>query len=144
MDSELRARAEARLAEAARVQGIADPRPSYRERLRQLREEQPQAFDRAVRHYEQNVLPALTERDPLPVWLEYGSYLASISSPGEAVSIDAEGRATPWTPGSPAGLVLHIPSDTAAGVMILCRPAELSAAQTASVTLLVERKLSGA
>lgn len=140
----MRARAEARLAEAARVQGIVDPRPSYRERLRQLREEQPQSFDRAVLHYEQEVLPALTERDPLPVWLEYGSYLASMTSPGDVVRIDEEGRAAAWTPGSAAGLVLHIPGDTAAGVMVLSRPVEMSAAQTATVALLVERKLSGA
>ena len=144
MDAELRARAEARLAEAAREQGIVDPRPSYRERLRRLREEQPQSFDRAVRHYEQEVLPALAERDPLPVWLEYGSYLASVTSPGDVVRIDAEGRATAWTPQSAAGLVLHIPGDTAADVMVLSRPVAMSAAQTATVTLLVERKLSGA
>jgi hypothetical protein len=142
MDPQLRARAETRLAEAAQAQGIADPRPPYRERLRQLRQARPEAFDEAIQHYEQHVLPALTERDPLPAWLEYGRYLASLTARGDVVRIDAQGRAAPWTVESPAALVLFLPDDTASDVMVLCRPIVLSDAQQATMTLLVERKLS--
>jgi hypothetical protein len=137
MDPQLRARAEARLAEAARAEGIADPRPPYRDRLRQLRESEPDTFDRAIQHYEQHVLPALAERPPLPVWLEYGRFLAALSAPGHAVRIDTLGRATPWTPDSAVALVLFIPDSTAAEVMILCQPEALSDAQQATIAVLV-------
>jgi hypothetical protein len=144
MDPDLRARAEARLAEAARAQGLADPRPAYRERLRHLRQSHPEAFDRAVEHFEQRVLPALAEHDPLPVWIEYGCFLAALTAEGKATRIDETGRAATWTPDDPAGLVLFIPDDTASDVMVLCQPDALSAAQQATMTLLVERRLYGA
>jgi hypothetical protein len=142
MDPDLRARAEARLAAAAGALGLADPRPPYRERLRELRQDQRDAFDRAIEHYEQRVLPALIETEPLPAWVEYGRFLASLTTRGEVVRIDAHGRAAPWTPEAPAALVLFIPQDTAVGVMVLCQPLEPSDAQRATVKLLVERKLS--
>ncbi|MBR9988541.1 MAG: hypothetical protein KFH98_02240 [Gemmatimonadetes bacterium] len=142
MDPHTRARAEARLAEAAEAEGIADPRPSYREALRQLKHERPDAFKGAVRHYEEQVLPSLIDRSPLPVWVEYGRYLASLTAPGSAMRIDGLGRATPWTVSAAAGLVLFMPDDGAANVMVLCEPLELSDAQQATLTLLVDRKLS--
>lgn len=143
MDPQLRARAEARLAEAAEAEGIADPRPPYRERLRQLRQARPAEFDRAIQHYEQDVLPALAGEEPLAAWLEYGRFLASLGAAGRVVSVDSHGRASDWNGGAPAaGLVLFIPHDTAADVMVLCQPVSPSAAQHATVKLLVDRQLS--
>lgn len=141
MEPDLRGRAETRLAEAAAALGLADPRPPYRERLRELRAQDRAAFDRAIEHYERDVLPALTEQDPVAEWVEYGRHLASLTTPGDVVRIDAQGRATPWTPDASAALVLFIPRDTAAGVLVLCQPLEPSDAQQATVNLLVERKL---
>jgi len=141
MDAELRARAESRLAEAARSHGLADPRPPYRERLRLLKQTQPDAFDRAREHYEQRVLHDLAAHDPLPVWIEYGRFLASLSADGSTLSVDASGRATPWTGEALPGLVLFVPEDTASEVLVLSQPAEPSPAQRATVDLLVERKL---
>lgn len=141
MDPQLRARAEARLEEAARSAAIADPRPTYRERLRQLRQERPDVFDRAIRHYEENVLPAMAGADPLETWIEYGHFLASLDGNGRVVSIDAHGRASDRSAGTPAGLVLFIPEESAAGVMVLCQPVSPSDAQQATVKLLVDRKL---
>lgn len=141
MDPQLRARAEARLAEAAEAQGIADPRPPYRERLRQVRQARPEAFDRAIQHYEQHVLPALAGAEPLVAWLEYGRFLASLDTEGRSVAIDPQGRASDWA-GAPVGLVLFIPNDPAADVMVLCQPVSPSDAQQATLRLLVERKLS--
>lgn len=134
MDPQLRARAEA--------EGIADPRPPYRERLRQLRQARPEYFDRAIEHYEQRVLPALAGDEPLSVWVEYGRFLASLDAEGRTVSIDAQGRASDWARGAPAGLVLFIPDDTAADVMLLSQPVSPTDAQQATVKLLVDRKLS--
>lgn len=142
MDPQLRARAETRLAEAAEAEGIADPRPPYRERLRQLRQARPDAFDRAIGHYEREVLPALAGEEPLAAWLEYGRFLASLDGEGRVVRIDARGRASDWSAEAPAGLVLFIPDDTAADVMVLCQPVTMSDAQQATVKLLVDRKLS--
>jgi hypothetical protein len=143
MDSQLRSRAEAGLVKAAERHGLADPRPSYRERLRALRQARPDAFDQAVEHYEQTVLPALADAEPLPVWLEYGRYLASLTTTGKAITVDASGRAAPWTREAQAGLVLFVPEDNAAEVMVLSQPVTPSPAQHATLTLLVERKLSG-
>jgi hypothetical protein len=141
MDPQLRARAEARLTEAAQAQGIADPRPSYRDWLRRLRQNEPDAFDRAIRHYERQVLPALREGDPLPAWIEYGRFLATLTAAGDVVRIDEQGRAAPWTADSPAGLVLFIPGEAAADVMVLSQPISPTDAQHATIALLVERKL---
>jgi hypothetical protein len=143
MDSQLRSRAEASLVKAAEAQGLTDPRPSFREYLRALRQSRPQAFDQAVEHYEQNVLPALADAEPLTVWLEYGRYLASLTTAGKAIAVDASGRAAPWTREAPAGLVLFVPDENAAEVMVLSQPVTPSPAQQATLTLLVERKLSG-
>lgn len=143
MDTALRTRAEAGLVKAAERQGLADPRPPYRERLRALRQARPEAFDQAVEHYEQTVLPALADAEPLPVWLEYGRYLASLTTAGKVITVDASGRAAPWTRDAPASLVLFMPEDNTAEVMVLSQPAAPSPAQNATLMLLVERKLSG-
>jgi hypothetical protein len=142
MDTALRTRAEAALVKAAEGQGLADPRPSYRERLRSLRQARPEAFDQAVEHYEQTVLPALAAGEPLPVWLEYGRYLAGLTTAGKVITVDASGWARPWTRDAPAGLALFIPEDNAADVMVLSQPMAPSPAQNATLILLVERKLS--
>lgn len=142
MDAELRTRAEARLIEAAEAHALADPRPPFRERLRALREEDRATFDRAIRHYEENVLPELVRSEPLSVWLEYGRYLATLSSAGSVVRIDETGRAAAWEATDPAGLVLFLPDDNPVDVLVLFQPVQLSPAQTATLTLLVERRLS--
>lgn len=142
MDPHLRARAEARLEESARAAGVADPRPMYRERLRQLRQARPEAFDRAVLHYEEDVLPAMAGDDALRAWIDYGRYLASLDGAGRVVSIDPQGRASDPASGAAAGLILFIPEDSAADVMVLCQPVSPSGAQEATVRLLVERKLA--
>lgn len=142
MDAELRTRAENRLADAARALGLADPRPPYRERLRLLRQSHPEAFTGAIEHYEQRVLPDLAAQEPVPVWIEYGRYLGSLTGEGSVTRIDEEGRATTWTTTSPAGLVLFVPDDTASQVLTLCEPLAPSTAQAATIALLVDRKLS--
>lgn len=146
MDEQLRTRAEARLKDAAAELGLADVRTHYRVRLRRLRESDPDAFGRATRHYEETVLPALVGDDPLAVWLDYGRFLASLET-GEAklTAIDATGRATPLAPRAavhPRSLLLFLPTDGAAEPLVAAEPLQPSAAQRATLDLLVGRRLA--
>jgi hypothetical protein len=142
MDATLRARAEARLESAAAELGLADPRPPYRERLRRLRETDAAAFERAIRHYEEEVLAELASGDdPLAVWIAYGRQLVGDSV--RATAIDADGRAAPARPPiRPGTLVLLIPDDTAVDVLVATAPTTPSPAQQATLDLLVGRSLS--
>jgi hypothetical protein len=142
-DESRKALAEARLEEALSLNGLEDPRPAYRERLRALREAGGDAFERALRHYEEATLPALADdADPLTVWVEYGRVLGELTSPGRLLHIDAEGRSAPYEP-PPAGgfLLLHVPDDTSAPILAATMPRAASPAQRATYSLLVERKL---
>jgi hypothetical protein len=144
MDPQLRSRAEARLRNAAEQLGLSDPRPPYRERLRVLREQHPEAFSRAIAHYETDVLPALAEAsDPLAVWTAYGGFLARLTEDGNAVRVDASGRSQPFRPPITRGeLVLFLPDNAAADVLVMAMPETASPAQAATVDLLVKRKLA--
>jgi hypothetical protein len=143
MDAQLRSRAEERLRAAATAQGLADPRPPYRERLRLLRESGTAAFDAAISHYETVVLPALATADALQTWTVYGGYLGGLTGEGRLMAIDASGRAAPWEPPVQTGaLILFIPQDTAADVLVALQPLAPTAAQTATLDLLVNRRLA--
>jgi hypothetical protein len=144
MDPQLRSRAEARLQEAAERLGLNDPRPAYRERLRVLREQHPDAFSRAIAHYESAVLPALVEAtDPLAVWTAYGGFLARLTAEGSAYRVDASGRSLPFRPPVARGeLVLFLPNDGAADVLVMAMPDATTPAQAATIDLLIKRKLA--
>lgn len=144
MDPQLRSQAEARLRDAAEQLGLNDPRPPFRERLRVLREQHPDAFGRALAHYETDVLPALAETsDPLAVWTAYGGFLGRLTSEGTAYRIDASGLAQPFRPPIGRGeLVLFLPDDAGADVLVMAMPAAATPAQAATIDLLVRRKLA--
>jgi hypothetical protein len=144
MSEDVRNRAEDRLSRAVAEGGFADPRPALRERLRALRETGGGGFDEARRHYEEQVLPALaTGADPLGAWIDYGAWLAALGAPGRVLAVDALGTAQAYrAPPGPGLLILHVPDDTAAGVLVLAAPAAPSAAQRATLDLLVNRKLA--
>lgn len=143
MDPQLRQRAETRLQSAADRLNMRDPRQPYRDRLRLLREQHPDAFDRAVEHYETRVLPELAAADdPLDVWMRYGAFLAQLTATGRPWRIDSAGRASSLEPPlAPGDLVLFVPDDTASDVLVMAEPAAPSAAQNATIDLLVRRKL---
>ncbi|MEX0907350.1 MAG: hypothetical protein WD054_03385 [Gemmatimonadota bacterium] len=142
MESELRARAESRLEQAAAELGLADPRPPYRERLRKLRESDPERFEAAIRHYEQVVLPAIAAGDALQAWLDYGAFLTGLTR-AELVVVDASGRATKCVPPiAPRALALFVPAETTVAPLVALAPLEPSAAQQATLDLLVHRQLS--
>src|SRR5688572_21853072 len=92
-----RTRAEARTDDALAGSGFEDPRIALRRRLKQLKDNQPAAFAKAIEYYEQDLLPRIAEGgDPLAEWLDYGRQLGDLTSPGRTMSVDASGRARPF------------------------------------------------
>jgi len=139
-NTELRTRADNRFQEALDRTGARDPRDFYRQRLRELRERDADAYERAIRYFEDRLIPAVADQasDPLTEWLEYGRFLAGLVAPGRTVQVDAGGRARDFE--APVGsdrLVLHIPSSTRDAVMVVGLPPQLSPAQRATYDLLV-------
>ncbi len=139
-DQETRNAAERRFAEALKVTGARDPRDFYRERLRELRSSDQRAFQRAMDHFEQVLLPAVAREnsDPVGEWLEYGCLLAALVEPGSAVRIDPTGRSRPYARPVPLEeLVLHLPTSGKKKALAVGLPPELSPAQRATYALLV-------
>jgi hypothetical protein len=129
--------ADRKLEEALEGSGVADPRGALRDRLRRLRG--TPHFDRAVSHYQEVLVPGVAHGslDPLDAWLEYARLVAGAAGPGREVVIDAEGREAAGATG-PAALLLHFPDERGAPVTPLRVPAAPSAAQRATLALLVE------
>lgn len=129
---------------ALRDRELSDPRDGYRMRLRALRETRPELFDRATRHYQEEVLPALEAGgDAIETWIDYGRFLAELVAPGRIVTIDGTGSARPYAPPlPPRALVLHLPHDHEATTMALAEPIDPSAAQQAAYDLLVRGRLT--
>lgn len=142
-DQELTRRADARFDRAREEAGARDPRDFYRQRLRELKDRDPDAFRRAVDYYERTLIPKVADEqfDPLAEWLEYGRMLAELTAPGETVQIDPSGLASPYAPPVPVDrLVLHLPASGRERAIPVGLPPDLSAAQRATFDLLVSRK----
>jgi hypothetical protein len=138
-----RTRADTRLQQAAAEAGCDDPRPPLRSRLRELKEVNPAAFERALAHYEQTVLPGLAGADePLGHWVDYVRFVGELASPGRVVAIDGSGRAVPYLAPESGWLVLFLPEDAGSPVLVALVAASPTPAQRATVDLLVHRRLS--
>lgn len=138
---ELRERADRRFEQALAARDARDPRDFYRERLRDLKEGNVEAYHRAVEYYETRLLPAVAAEgsDPLGEWLEYGRFLAGLVARGRTVQIDPTGRASGYAPPVPQDhLVLHLPDSAREGALVVGIPPRLSPAQRATYDLLVE------
>jgi hypothetical protein len=73
MADDPKTRADARLEAALETATVRDPRPLYRPILRYLRERDPSAFERAIRHFDEELVPAVAgDADPLTAWLDFG------------------------------------------------------------------------
>ncbi|MEJ2483000.1 MAG: hypothetical protein P8049_07770 [Gemmatimonadota bacterium] len=128
-----------RTADALERAGLDDPRPALRDLLRELRAGDPDAFVEATRRYEETLVPEIAsdDHDPLAAWLAYGCWLADRLCPGEAVEIDATGRATPAREAPLEGrLYLHLPSDPKRRALVLFAPREPSLPQRETIALL--------
>lgn len=143
VDTELQDRADQRFQEALDRSGARDPREYYRERLRALKADDPQAYRQAVTYYTDTLIPSVAsdEGDPLHAWREYGRFIAQLTAPGRTVEVDRSGRAYPYDPPSAADrLVLHIPEGRVSRALLVGLPAQPSPAQMATYDLLVAGK----
>jgi hypothetical protein len=141
--SETEAAAADRALEAAlEATGARDPREFYRERLRELKRVDPDAYDESVRYYGETLIPEVASgtNDPLAAWTEYGRRLAAALAPGRPVSIDETGRARPFERPEPNALVLHVPDHVGSRAILVGLPPTLSDAQRAAYDVLVAGK----
>ncbi len=140
----MRVQAEGRLDAALLERGLADPRDDYRARLRALREASPDHFARALRHYDEVVLPSLASAgDAVEVWIEWGRFLADLVTPGRTVAVDGAGRSQPYElPLARDRMVLHLPEDRGSPAIPLATPRLPTPAQQATYDLLVLGKLA--
>jgi hypothetical protein len=134
--------ADARLEEALAATGARDPREFYRDRLKELREANPEGYRAAVEYYRDTLIPTVAKGDepPLDAWTEYGRQLAVALAPGRTVSIDETGRSAPYEGPVAGRLILHLPSQSGARALLVGLPPELTAAQRATYDVLVTRK----
>lgn len=148
MSDETKEAIERRTEEAFARSVWQDPRAEYRAMLRRLREQDATAFEGAVREYETIVVARLADRsvDPVEAWLSYGERLAGWVGGGRTVRIDAVGRAIDTEPPAtdsadrapePA-VLLHLPAVESAPAIVVACPREPSAAQRATLALLVD------
>ncbi len=140
MADDLQARADALLDEALAAAGARDPREFYRSRLRELRDRDRSAYDRAVAYYRDELLPSIVDgAEPLAAWSEYGRTLAELHGPGRTVTVDASGTAAPYaSPPDPTHLVLHLPDSGREPALLVGLPLELSGPQRATYDWLVQ------
>jgi len=140
VDQDQQRRADERTDSALAASGSRDPREYYRERLRDLKSADPEAYDRAVQYYREKLVPTLADGDgdPLAAWSEYGQFIAELCAPGRTVEIDHSGRAHAFHPPTPGDrLVIHVPKGRVTRAILVGLPAEPSAAQMATYDLLV-------
>ena len=138
MDDTAKRLADERTDAAIGQASFEDFREAYRDRLRWLKDNQPQGFARALSHYNDTLVPNIAGgADPLAEWLNYGRLLGNLSGKGKAVAVDETGRSFPFE-NEVAGLLLHLPDDTNIPALALAVPRNLSDAQKATLNLLVK------
>lgn len=116
-----------------------DFRDAYRERMRWLKDNNAAAYTKALAYYNEILVANLADgNDVIREWIQYGCELGNLTGSGEMLTIDASGRALPYA-GSVAGLIIHVPADTAKPALALAVPRNMSAAQQATCKLLLPR-----
>jgi len=142
MSDDLAQKADERLEQALAETGARDPREFYRERLRELKRADADAYEKAVTYYRDILIPTVAEEgsSPLDEWTEYGRRLASSLAPGRTVHVDRSGRAVPYERPTRDGLILHLPDQGGARALLVGLPDELSSAQRATYDVLVSGK----
>lgn len=143
MSTTTKSTAEARLDAALAAAAVEDPRPALRAQLKQLRIRDDAAFERAVRTYEDEVVPALAAgAAALDTWLAYARSVGELLSAGRFVAVDASGRAVPYEPPyQPGDLVLHLPDEPSAPSVPAAMPERRTIHQQATIELLVHGAL---
>ncbi len=140
MDQALQNRADRLFEEKLNETNAKDPREFYRERLREMKGSDPDAYRAAVEYYQGVLIPSIAEEgaDPLTSWQAYGCRLAELSTPGKPVEVDVTGRTHGYHPPTPKDrMILHIPRGSKGRALVVGLPTELSSAQRATYDLLV-------
>ena len=132
--------ADRRLEAALEKTGARDPRAVCRDRLRDLKGVDAAAFERAVGHYRDRLVPAIVGgEEPFAAWIEYGRTIAELTAEGRTVAIDRTGLARDYsTPADPEALVLHLPRGGRGRALLVAEPRKPSPAQRATVDVLVD------
>lgn len=132
--------ADQRLEAALEKTGARDPRAVCRERLRQLKGIDAAAFEQAVGHYRDRLIPSIIAGgEPFTAWVEYGRTIARLTFEGRTVAIDRTGLAREYaTPADPEALVLHLPEGGRGRALLVAQPRDPSPAQQATRDLLVD------
>lgn len=140
MSDDVTTRADKALEDALAETGARDPREFYRERLRELKQSNPDGYAKAVSYYRDILLPSIADgAAPLGAWTEYGRKLAETVTPGSTVSIDETGRSHAYEGPDLDRLLLHLP-DGKGRALLVGLPRELSPAQRATYDVLVAGK----
>jgi hypothetical protein len=140
MDEALRKEADRVFAEALERSGARDPRDYYRKALRELKQVDPDAYEKAVAYFQDVLVPSIAngESEPLQAWRDYGLLIAEMTAPGRTVTIDETGRSRPFAPDAPLDyLVLHLPEKKGGRAILVSLPPDPSPAQRATYELLV-------
>lgn len=140
MDAIEQAEADRRFEEALQASGGRDPRDYYRDRLRELRDVNAEAYQIAVRYYQETLIPAVASGDeePLRAWRAYGLEIARLTAPGQTVAVDATGFSEPYEETSPdTAMVLHLPDQKNGRALLVALPSTPSPAQLATYDWLV-------
>ena len=143
MDQEVQKRADELFEEALERTGGKDPREFYRDRLREMKAADPEAYQEAVDYYQNLLIPSIVDSgaDPVNAWQQYGCRVAGLTTPGNPVEVDTTGRMHRYDPpASDDRMVLHIPDGSKGRALVVGLPRELSSAQLATYDLLVSGK----
>ena len=142
MSEDATATAEQVLEDALEATGARDPREFYRDRLRELKQVNPEGYQQAVAYYRDTLIPSVAAgaEEPLAAWTEYGRKLAEALAPGRTVSIDRTGLAKAYGGAAHDALILHLPDAGGARALLVGLPADLSDAQRATYDVLVAGK----
>ncbi len=131
--------AEERYRDSLDRHGARDVQPTCRELLRRLKTADRDAYEAALRRFEEGLLPRLErgEDDPLALWVDYAAWLADRSAPGRTVSIAPDGLAGEVASEPGAGvMILHLPDEVRRAGIVLVSPAEPSEPQSTTAQLL--------
>lgn len=146
MASDPQQAADERFQEALDASGARDPRDYYRDRLRELRRNNPEGYAKGVAYYQNTLVPSIAEgeSDPLEAWRDYGLLLARLTASGRPVAVDATGRSRPFEPpGEPGDMLLHLPDASRERPILVALPPNPSPAQLATHQWLVKGARGG-
>jgi hypothetical protein len=133
--------ADAILADILGKKSVRDPREICRKQLQNLKQDDHNAYQKALAYYEETLLPEITQNDKdcLVAWQKYGCFVANLRDPGSPVEIDTSGNLHDYNDPTPMDrMVLHIPDITSHRALPITLPLEMSEAQAATYDLLVK------